>query len=177
MSVDPYKVHEIDGRLYVGGASPEAQKAREREEAKRRHKAQQEALALAERERRESAEAQHGPMLEAWPAVRQELARRQEEAEARLLSELAVSPVFGAFVEVLAVQRARHLGSSSVGAARSEITGQTFLSPSPPSLLDLLGVVRKMGEESGRSVLGEARAVAEEATEPVEDAVSGEGAG
>lgn len=157
-------VQFIDGRAYVGGGGPEAQKAREREQAKARQREQQEAREQAERERRAAAEERYGPMLEAWPSVRAELTRRQQEAEERLRVALVESPVFGALLDVMSAQRAAFLGGQAAGSARSEITRQPFtsagMSPRPPDLLD---IVRRMAEESGAEVLGAARAVVADA--------------
>lgn len=152
-------VQNIDGRLYVGGAGPEAMKAKEREEAKARQKAEREARAEAERARVAELQERYGPALEAWPAVRAELTRRREEAEERLRAALVESPVFGALMDVVSAQRASDLGGRSAGGMRAEITGQPFAVSSMPSrLLDLLEVVRQMGEEAGPAVLEEARA-------------------
>lgn len=151
-------VQNIDGRLYVGGAGPEAKKAREREEARERQRAQEEARAEAERARVAELEERHGPMLEAWPGVRAELTRRQQEAEERLRVALAESPVFGALIEVLAASKAQFLGGQSVGAARAEISGRPYVGSTSPKRLDVLELVRELGDGAARDVLAEARA-------------------
>lgn len=152
-------VREIDGKLYVGGAGPEAKKAQAREDARALQRAEQEARAEAERARVAEAQERYGPALEAWPAVRAELTRRREDAEERLRVALVESPVFSALMDVVAAQRAADLGGRAIGSMRSEITGQPFyVSSVPPRSLDLSEVVRLMGEEVGPGVLEEARA-------------------
>lgn len=160
-------VQNIDGRLYVGGAGPEAKRAREREEARERQRAQEAERAEAERARVEEATARYGPALEAWPAVRAELHRHREEAEERLRVALVESPVFGALLDVLSAQRAEFRGAQQAGAQRAEITRQPYLSSTPPKPLDLLELVRSMADESAVAVLTDAR---EQVATPAEEA-------
>lgn len=150
-------VQDIDGRLYVGGAGPEARKAMEREEMKARQRAEQEQRAREEVARRERLEAELAPLLEPWPRVRAELDRRAVEARERLVAAIEESPVFSAFADVLAAERAAWLGARDVAGARSSIDGRPR-AQTPVAYSELLSVVREVGEGRAAGLLAEVRA-------------------
>lgn len=151
-------VIEIGGWFYSPG--PEADAAREREAAKVAERERREAVQAEEAAQRERVERRYAPLLEGWPATRKALVRRREEARERLVAAIGESPVFAAFVEVLAAERAEHEGDREVRAARTAIDGKPR-TQAPVRYSDLLEVLREEAERASLGVLVEARAAAQ----------------